>query len=238
MIGAGVTLLAVLAFAVGPFLVPDFDGFAPDRFPIPQEDPPVQPAGVAFAIWGLIYLWLVVGAAFGLWRRSDDPDWQGMRPALVLSFAIGAAWLPVAGQNPLLATAMIWAMWLTAVAALFRAPFADRAVAAWPIGLYAGWLSAACCVASGLCLAGYGYLSEEQAALVMVGLATVLAAMLQLKLARAPTFGLAVVWALAWIYVANAPRGNEVGGFAVAGAVAVGAITLFALIRERRPLNA
>ena len=47
--------LAALAFAASPLLVPGFGGFDPNRFPVPQENPPVQPAGYAFAIWGLIY---------------------------------------------------------------------------------------------------------------------------------------------------------------------------------------
>ena len=51
-------LLAALAFALSPLLSSGFNGFAPDQFPIPQDNPPVQPAGYAFAIWGLIYLWL------------------------------------------------------------------------------------------------------------------------------------------------------------------------------------
>jgi len=45
---------AAIAFAISPFLVDGFNGFAPDQFPIPQIDPPAQPAGYAFSIWGLI----------------------------------------------------------------------------------------------------------------------------------------------------------------------------------------
>ena len=69
------TLIAALAFAASPWLAPGFNGFSPDQFPVPQDDPPVQPAGYAFAIWGLIYVWLIAGAAYGAVKRGDDPDW-------------------------------------------------------------------------------------------------------------------------------------------------------------------
>ena len=109
------TLLAALAFALSPLLSSGFNGFAPDQFPVPQTNPPVQPAGYAFAIWGLIYLWLIAGAIFGIWDRATDPDWEPMRPALIISLVIGAAWIPVAQISPIGATILIWAMLATAV---------------------------------------------------------------------------------------------------------------------------
>ena len=234
MIGAIFTLVVALAFAAGPFLFPEFGGFAPDRFPIPQEDPPIQPAGYAFAIWGVIYLWLVVSAIFGLWRRADDPDWARMRPALILSMALGVVWLPVANENPLLAMVMIWAMWATALSALFRAPQSDRSMALWPVGLYTGWLSAASAVATGFVLGGYGLLGEEAAALLMVGFAVALSASIQLKLRRAPTFAIAVAWALVAIFVVNQSDFPQVAGLAGGGAIGMAALAIFAAVGDLR----
>jgi len=68
------TFAAALAFAVAPFVSEGFNGFAPDQFPVPQDAPPIQPAGYAFSIWGVIYLWLIVATGFGLVRRADAPD--------------------------------------------------------------------------------------------------------------------------------------------------------------------
>ena len=85
------TFALSLAFAASPVLVADFNGFDADQFPVPQDDPPVQPAGYAFAIWGVIYLWLIAGMGFGLLRRADDAGWQAMRGPLCLSLAVGAA---------------------------------------------------------------------------------------------------------------------------------------------------
>ena len=94
-------LTAAMAFAVAPFFVP-FDGFDPGAYPVPQEDPPVQPAGYAFSIWGPIYIWLLVSAGYGLFRRAADPVWDRTRWPLFISLVIGAAWLPVAQNEPCL----------------------------------------------------------------------------------------------------------------------------------------
>ena len=194
--------LLTLAFAGSTLWVPDFGGFDPDRFPVPQDDPAVQPAGYAFAIWGVIYLWLLVSAAFGVLRRPDAPDWQDMRGPLAISLAVGAIWLPAAVLSPVLATSLIWAMLVPALIALIRSPVHDAGWASLPIGLYAGWLSAASCVAIGLLLAGYGLLAEIPTAVIMIIAATALATFIQSRLNRAPTYGVAVIWAFVGIIVA------------------------------------
>ena len=196
-------LLAALAFALSPLLSSGFNGFAPDQFPIPQDNPPVQPAGYAFAIWGLIYLWLVAGAAYGIWDRATDPDWEPMRPALTVSLLIGAAWIPVAQLSPLWATVLIWAMLVTAVLALLRAGKADHLWLRTPIALYAGWLTAASSVALGLILAGYGYLDAQMAALLGLTVALVIALTVQALRPDAPGYPAAVGWALVGVLVAN-----------------------------------
>ena len=134
-------LLAALAFAVSPLLSAGFNGFEPGQFPVPQDDPPVQPAGYAFSIWGLIYLWLIAGAAIGFLRHAQAPGWQAMRPALILSLGAGAFWLPLAQVSVLWATALIVFMLITALAALLLAGREDRLWLREPIGLYAGWLT-------------------------------------------------------------------------------------------------
>ena len=69
---AYLVVAATLAFVASSFVTP-FAGFAPDAFPVPQDSPPSQPAGYAFAIWGIIYLWLIVSAFFGAaWRRMSS----------------------------------------------------------------------------------------------------------------------------------------------------------------------
>jgi hypothetical protein len=219
---AGLVLLAALVFAASPFLTQGFNGFEPDQFPVPQNDPPVQPAGYAFSIWGLIYIWLIIGAGFGLLKRDDDADWAAMRPPLVASLAIGATWLPVANVSPVVATILIWAMLGTAFLSLFRVGDTDRWLQQAPVAIYAGWLTAASSVSIGLLLGGYGYLSATWAAIVALSVGLLIALVAQYRLHRAPEYGVTVIWALVAVIVANTgPLNIAVVGLCVIGIVAI-----------------
>ncbi|MCR9127238.1 MAG: hypothetical protein NXH82_14080 [Rhodobacteraceae bacterium] len=225
--------VAAVAFGASSYIVPDFGGFEPNQFPVPQNDPPVQPAGYAFAIWAVIYLWLVASAGYGLLRRATAPDWEPMRPALALSLAVGATWLPIAKASPLAAALLIWVMLAAALAALLRAPLLDRWWARAPLGLYAGWLSAASCVALGLILAGYGLMEERAAALLCLTLAIVLAATVQILIEGVPEYGLAVIWALLGVVVANIGGIGMVFVLALLGIVVMAVLCLRALTLPR-----
>lgn len=204
---AALVLMAAIAFAVSPFLTEPFSGFDPSQLPRPVDDPPIQPAGYAFAIWGVIYLWLIVSAAYGLLSRAVTPDWQPMRAPLLLSLVIGASWIPVALSAPVTATVLILAMLVTALIALFNAPASQPALAAAPIALYAGWLSAAAIVASATIIAAYTGISTT---IVSIGGLIVIGAVASLVI-RATThplpYAAAVLWALIGVVVANAPNG-------------------------------
>ncbi len=215
------TFLLAIGFAVSPFFVSGFNGFSPDQFPIPQDNPPVQPAGYAFSIWGMIYVWLIVGMGWGLWKRREDYLWHDMRLPLALSLFVGCFWLAVAVASPIWASVLIWVMLVSALYALFRTPREDRGFAALPVGLYAGWLSAASCVSLGLLAAGYGWMSGPTAGLVFVGLAIVIAAGVQSSLMRAPTYGIGVIWALVAVVVANVATAPTVAALAAGGAIAL-----------------
>lgn len=197
------TLTAALAFALSPLTTEGFNGFRPDQFPIPQVDPPVQPAGYAFAIWGLIYVWLIAGAGFGLIKRDMVPGWDAARWPLIASLIIGAAWIPVAQISPLWATVLIWAMLATALWALMTAGTEDRLWLRTPIALYAGWLTAASCVALGLMLAGHGVVDAQVAALAMIVLALIIALVVMALRPDTPEYAATVAWALVGISVSN-----------------------------------
>lgn len=220
-ITAYLCVLLCISFAGSTVWVPDFGGFDADQFPVRQDNPPVQPAGYAFAIWGVIYVWLLVGMAFGAGWRSHDAAWHAMRVPLCLSLAVGSIWLAVAVRTPIGASVLIWVMLITGLIALFRAPKGDTGWAALPVGLYAGWLSAASCVSLGLLAAGYGYMDATTAAFVFVFMALVLASSLQSTLGRAPTYGLGVIWALCGIVVQNLGSAPNVAAIAGGGAIAL-----------------
>ncbi|MFD1342478.1 hypothetical protein [Litorisediminicola beolgyonensis] len=215
-------LAAAIGFAASPLLAPGFNGFEPDQFPIPQDNPPVQPAGYAFAIWGLIYLWLIAGSAFGALRRASSADWTPMRAPLLASLGPGILWLPLAQVSVLGATLLIWWMLVMALAALIRTGTEDRWWQVTPVALYAGWLTAASSVSIGLVLAGYGLLGGTWAALVSLAIALAIALAVQARMQKAPEYGLAVIWALVGVIVANTgPLNWPVAGLAGFGIVAI-----------------
>jgi hypothetical protein len=223
---AAVVLLASLGFAASPLLTPGFGGFEPTQFPVPQDNPPVQPAGYAFAIWGLIYAWLILGAGFGLLARVRAVDWAPMRPALALSLGVGVTWLPVAMVSPLAATVLIWVMLVSALVALARAPVLDRWLGRAPVALYAGWLTAASSVSIGLLLAGYGLTGAVPAALVALALALVIALAVLWLIPDAAEYGAGVIWALVGVLVANWGDTGPVPLLAIMAGIAIGAMAL------------
>lgn len=196
-------LIAALAFAASPAVFDSFGGYTPEQFPNPQDDPPVQPAGWAFAIWGLIYAWLIAGAAYGLWRAADDPDWRSMRPPLLVSLGMGFVWIPVANRSPIWATVLIVAMLLFAAIAFLRAGRRDRVWQCRPVALYAGWLTAASGASLGIVLAGHGVLSEGWAAILSLLVVSAVASAVQTMRPDEWAYPAGVVWALLAIVVAN-----------------------------------
>lgn len=210
MMKAVLILFVSLTFAIAPFFSPDFGGFDPDRYPLPQEDSPVQPVGWAFAIWGIIYLVLIIHAVTGLVRHKRNTDWERGRMPLFVSLAVGTIWLSVATISPVWATLLIWVMLVSALLALHRMRKATPPWAAtWPVAFYAGWLSAASFVSIGLLLAGYGVLSETVAAIVALACATIFSILIQLWLTQWP-YAAAVAWGFVGIAVANYGEQNAI----------------------------
>lgn len=227
-LSALLTLIAAVAFLASPLFTDPFTGYRPDQLPIPQPDPPIQPAGYAFSIWGVIYAWLLVSAVFGLWKRAGDPAWDRVRWPLIASLTLGAPWLAVANTSPIWATVLIFAMLATAIIALIRAPVQDRWWLQAPVALYAGWLTAASFVSLGATMAGYG-IAFDATGWAYAGIAGALAVGLGvLRVApRAPEYATTLIWALVGIMVKNGMALPGVTGLAALGIVVlVGAALL------------
>ncbi|MEO1563876.1 MAG: hypothetical protein AAFR98_10610 [Pseudomonadota bacterium] len=220
-------LIFSVLFALSPFLTDSFNGFDPNRYPIPQIDPPIQPIGWAFAIWGLIYLVLIIHSTFGLVRHADDAKWDRGRWPLILSLAVGTIWIPVANISPVWATVLIWVMLIAVLWSLYASKNAQPYwIASWPVALYAGWLSAASFVAIGLLLAGYGIMSEEGAAILCLLLATIFAGINQIRL-YFWTYGAAVCWAILGIAVANAEDSQLLTGLSIGALIIIAGLAVF-----------
>ncbi len=235
MIKPALLVLSTLAFAVAPAFSPPFRGFDPAAFPVLISRPAIQPEGYAFAIWGLIYAWMILHAGFGLIRRRDDPAWEAVRPPLIGAAALGTLWLNIATRAPLAATATILAMAALALAAYLRAhQTQDRWLLAAPLGILAGWLTAASAVSVGVMLAGYGWLSNSNAALLMLVLVLATALTVQTRRPQMPLYGLTITWATIAVAIANRPDLPTVAAAAAAGAAIMALATLALRLRANR----
>ncbi len=228
---------AALAFALAPLAVP-FGGFDPRAFPNPLPDPVAQPEGWTFSIWGLIYLWLVVTTLGAAIFHVDTPTFWPHRPWLLVALVVGAAWLFVAVESALWATLLIWIMWIGAVGALFRAPASHRWMVRGPVGLFAGWLTAAASISIALVGAGWGVgFGEVTWAVIALVLALVLGIWLMARLA-VPEVALAIGWALVGLTVDASDKSTLVAGLAAAGAILMLVLAVRAVIRPSPRLAA
>ena len=215
-----ILLIATVAFGLAPVVTPPFTGYDPSLFPVDIGRPAIQPAGYAFAIWSVIYLWLILHAIYGLWGRADEAAWARTRMPLTVAIAVGVVWLWIAGQSAIWGTVTIWIMAVAALAAFLRAPTEpDRWLLSGPLAIFAGWLTAAAAVSTGVLIAGYGVLSNVGSALAMLALVLVIALVVQSRKPRMPIYGLTVVWALVGVIVENWGDLPMVAWAAVAGAV-------------------
>ena len=214
---AAIAAVLSLTFAGSNFFVPDFRGYDDTLLPMPLPDPLIVPAAYAFAIWGPIFVWLIVGLVWAFVKRADDAEWHATRLPLIVSLTVGTFWLPVAVVSPLWATVMICVMLASALVALYRSPRHNARLGAWPIGLYAGWLSAASCVSLSVLLTGYGILPETLSTILFLGLAIAIGFAVQWMLKRAPTYGIAVVWALVAVAVGTFGRADVIAYLALTG---------------------
>jgi hypothetical protein len=230
VVRAALVLAAALAFVGSPLLTGGFGGFDPQRFPVPQVEPPVQPSGYAFAIWGIIYAWLLVHAGAGIaGERRRDPHWDATRAPMIVSLAIGAGWIPVAKASPPWATVLIFAMLAAALLALWWGRGIGRWTLTGPLGLYAGWLTAASFVSLGVTAAGFG-LGPGATGWAWIAIIAALGVAGAIQWAtRAPFYAVAVAWALAAITVRN--WGADWG---LATLATVGGAVILALIPVRR----
>ena len=141
---------------------------------------------------------------------------------LTVAIAVGVVWLWIAGQSAIWGTVTIWIMAGTALAAFVRAPTEpDRWLLSGPLAIFAGWLTAAAAVSTGVLIAGYGVLSNTTSALAMLSLVLGIALVVQNRKPRMPVYGLTVIWALVGVIVVN--QGDNA---LVAGAAAVGAVVM------------
>lgn len=227
-----ILLLATAAFIAAPAVTPPFMGYDPGLFPVAITRPSIQPAGYAFSIWGVIYLWLLISAVFGLIRRQD-PVWRKPFAPHLAALLLGTVWLAIASSWPLTATVTIIAMaGFTLWSFLAADPSRDRWLQQAPLGLFAGWLTAASCVSAGVIIAGYGWLSDTASATAMLAAVLMIALTIQRRRPTMPSYSVAVVWAAIGVAVVNWQANPPVAYAALAGAAIQGTAALWLMSRR------
>ncbi|WP_421567220.1 hypothetical protein [Stenotrophomonas sp. PD6] len=238
-----IVLLAALAMPAVAWLS-QTGQFGPTNGAISDRYPTLLvAAGYAFSIWGVIFLWNVL---FGLWqlRRRKPDDNARVRGWATVGFVLTAAWMPVfSNQWFLPALAIIWAALLCLLVAAVRAAPAtasagQRAFAAYPLALHAGWLTMAAFLNTAQVIVAYQWLPTGNMlswSLVLLAIATLLAWTMNHRLRGHFAYPVAVVWALVGVYVKQSewrlPGADTVAVLALAVAVLLVLQTL--LLRAR-----
>ncbi|WP_339931459.1 hypothetical protein [uncultured Brevundimonas sp.] len=207
-----------------------------------DSDATLRVAGFAFAIWGIIYAWLLVYAVRQtLPATVESPllkvlGWPSIAALLAIGWWIVAAALDwETGTIVLIFGALLVLLIpLLAKAAAIRAlprGDPDRWMTVWPLALLAGWLSIAAPVNLLTVVTGNGDLPAALPptgwAILAVAVVAALALGVTARL-RTPAFALPVAWGLIGVFSAEQPRNAVLAFTALAAAIAVliGAVIL------------
>jgi hypothetical protein len=239
---------ALFAVVIGQAQILMGWGQSPAEFAA-DSDATLRVAGFAFAIWGVIYVWLLVYAvrqaipataetpllkalgwpsvaallAIGWWIVAAAFDWETGTIVLIFG-ALLVLLIPLLGQA-------------TAIRALPRGD-RDRWMTVWPLALLAGWLTVAAPVNLLTVVTGNGDLPTALPPLGWAVLAVLAVAALALGVTarlRTLAYGLPVSWGLIGVFAAEQTRNAPLAFTALAAAlgVLVGIILLVFRLRPR-----
>ncbi len=210
-------------------------------------DTTLRVAGYAFAIWGLIYLWLLVYAVrqalprtgesrlihrlgwpsalalFGIggWIVAAALDWETGTIVLIFG-ALASLLIPLLGEAE-------------AIRALPRSD-RDRWMTVWPLTLLAGWLTVAAPLNLITVATGNGTLPESLSptawAMVAIAGATGVGLVVTARL-RTLAYSLPIAWGLVGAFVAEQSRNPPLAQAAIAGAGLVLLGAAFLTFRSR-----
>ena len=212
-----------------------------------DSDATLRVAGYAFAIWGVIYAWLLVYAVRqALPATGESPLLTRLGwPSALALIGIGL-WVVAAAFDQELATIVLIFGSLLAllvpllanggsIRALPRGD-RDRWMIAWPLAMLAGWLSIAAPVNLLTVLTGNGDLPDalSPSAWAMLAVAVVaISAVLVTARLRMLAFALPVSWGLGGVFVAEQTRNAELAYVAAGAAVAVLAAAIVLVLKAR-----
>ena len=164
------------------------------------------PAGFTFAIWGAIYLGLLV---FVIWQalpaqRSSDKVAR-LSTWFQVNCLMNAVWIVVWHYDLLVLSLLVMLVILATLILIYRtliadidaAPFTEHLVLYLPFSLYAGWITLATIANASILQTSndwdYVWLTAVQWTLLKLALAGAIGARMVLKY-RDPVFGAVVIW--------------------------------------------
>ncbi|MBB5746923.1 hypothetical protein [Brevundimonas variabilis] len=242
-------VLAATVFSIAAGQIQQMGGFGqtPAEFAA-DSDATLRVVGYAFAIWGVIYLWLSAYAIRQVLPATGESDMirRFALPSIVAMIFIGL-WNFAAAFDQEVATIVIISTALLALlipllrhGALIRSLSRgdrDRWLVAWPLALLAGWLTVATPVNIVTVATGNGdlptFLSPTAWALVAV-LIVVLIGVLVTWRTRLLAYSLPIVWGLAGVVVAEQAR-NPVLAYVTAFEAALLLIVAIVLVFRVKP---
>ena len=232
-------VLAAVVFAVIAGQLQQFGGLGqtPAEFSA-DSDATLRVVGWAFAIWGPIYIGLIVYAVRQVLPRTPETDTiRAFGWPSVLAFLGIGWWIVAAARDGEVATIVLifgslsalLIPLLTHAAAIRSLPRwnRDRWMVAWPLGALAGWLTIASPVNLLTVATGNGDLPAGMAptAWALLAVAGVSAfALFVTWRTRLLAYPLPVAWGLLGVFVAEQDKGNAVlaGGAIAASLVVLG----------------
>lgn len=178
---------------------------------------PLVPLGPAFAIWGLIFLFGLIGAIWAI-RHPDSEAVKAAGPQTALIWgmnAVWSVWVPLNGIDWVSFAIIVVSVvaGLTGLMRLKRLNLnrAEKGFVLAPLALVSGWISAAMVVNLTSAMVANGVEPDPRVMMVSLGFLLALIAFggVMLRLTRSSTYALPLVWALGWIAAANVQRQNE-----------------------------
>jgi hypothetical protein len=238
--------VANVTFAIGQLAIPPLlfsSGFDANVADTPRiADPnPATPAGYTFSIWGPIFIGAFLTACLqGLPRNQEDPLFRRIGWLTAAGYGLSCLWLLAARFGPLPLTPVILGGMLLTLGSAFvtvvrspeRLSLTRQLLVAGPLGLYAGYISAAVWVNTADVAPAYGFdrfgLSAEEfgAVTLLFGAGTALAFIARTR--AYPTYVFAAVWALVGIWVANGAPSLE-GAVASTAVFGIGLLLIASL---------
>lgn len=204
---------------------------------------PLVPYGPAFAIWGLIYLWMLATAVWQMLpaqKRNPALDEAGWNIAGIgLLSALWQVWTPIYGFD-WVSTLLVVTALIIGVSGLLRLrqddglSHVDTLMVFAPLALVTGWLTVAAFVNFTSMLVAGAFALDPTNPSVSLGFLMVLIVFgaVMVWLSESLAYSAAIVWALFWIMIGNIVRDHEASmvttsliGMALTGLMCAWAVT-------------